>query len=151
MAAGITVRREKLGALRHFFEAEAAQSVAKLRTEEALMIDGAVAAEGASIGLLEEVEQAGPFGAGNASPLFVLPRHRIVDTRVVGQNHLQLQVASPGGKRLKAIAFRAADSPLGAFLMRCGTEQVHLAGSLTANFWNGVKSVEFRVTDAAAP
>ena len=60
MAAGITVERAKLGELRAFFEQRAAAEVFRLQDEESLAIDGALAAEGATLGLLDGLEKAGP-------------------------------------------------------------------------------------------
>ena len=45
-------------------------------------IDAALAAEGATLALLEALEKAGPFGAGHVAPVFVLPRHRLEDARL---------------------------------------------------------------------
>ncbi|PZO75536.1 MAG: single-stranded-DNA-specific exonuclease RecJ, partial [Mesorhizobium amorphae] len=149
MAAGITLRRENLAALRAFFEQEAQTAVSKLLADETLALDAAVSAEGATLALLDEIEAAGPFGAGHPAPTFVLPRHRVADMRVVGANHLQLQLSSPGGGRIKAMAFRAADTQLAHFLRQHQGEPLHFAGSLSGNFWNGVRRVEFRVSDVA--
>ncbi len=149
MAAGITVRREKLGALRAFFEAEAADAVTRLRGDEALMVDAALSAEGATLGLLDEIERAGPYGPGHAAPVFVLPRHRAAEIRPVGANHLQVRLASPGGGSIRAMAFRAAGSDLGRFLEQQAGRPIHVAGSLTVNHWNGTRSAQFRIVDAA--
>nr|WP_274629568.1 single-stranded-DNA-specific exonuclease RecJ [Mesorhizobium shangrilense] len=149
MAAGITVERAKLGALRAFFEDRAQAAVAKLRDEETLKIDAAVAAEGATESLLDSLEAAGPYGAGHPAPAFAVPRHRIVDARLVGANHIRVELRSDGGGRLQAMAFRAADTDLGDFLVRNRGSTVHLAGTLSSNYWNGVRRVQFRVLDAA--
>ncbi|MFC5037749.1 single-stranded-DNA-specific exonuclease RecJ [Tianweitania sediminis] len=151
MAAGITVERAKLGALRAFFE-ERARDVHALRADETLPIDGALSAEGANFSMLDALDKAGPYGAGHVAPTVVLPRHRIADLREVGNGgHLRVQLRSETGGGLSAMAFRCADSPLGAFLRRNSGELVHVAGSLSANYWNGSKSIQFRITDAAAP
>ena len=113
MAAGITVERDKLGELRAFFEERAAADVFRLQDEESLPIDGALAAEGATHGLLDALEKAGPFGAGHVAPVFVLPRHRLADARPVGTNHIRADLQSDGGGRIQAIAFRAVDTALG--------------------------------------
>ncbi|MGB3540234.1 MAG: single-stranded-DNA-specific exonuclease RecJ [Mesorhizobium sp.] len=149
MAAGITVEREKLGALRAFFEEQAAADVFRLRDEEALHIDAALAAEGATLDLLDALERAGPFGAGHVAPVFVLPRHRLVDARLVGASHIRVDLQSESGGRVQAIAFRAVDTALGDFLFRNRGKTVHVAGSLSGNYWNGNKSVQFRIIDAA--
>jgi len=149
MAAGITVERAKLGELRAFFEEKAAVEVKKLRDEESLPIDAALSAEGATQALLDLLEKAGPFGAGYPPPTFVLPRHRIADTRVVGTGHLRVDLQSDAGRKLQAIAFRAVDTPLGDFLARSRGSHVHVAGNIQASYWNGTRSVQFRISDAA--
>ncbi len=149
MAAGITVERDKLGALRAFFEEHAAQDVFRLQGEEALSIDAALAAEGATLDLLDSLEKAGPFGAGHVAPVFVLPRHRLVDARLVGTNHIRAELQSQSGGRVQAIAFRAADTALGDFLLGNRGQLVHVAGSLSGNYWNGNRTVQLRIIDAA--
>ncbi|WP_353641251.1 single-stranded-DNA-specific exonuclease RecJ [Mesorhizobium sp. WSM2239] len=149
MAAGITVQREKLGELRAFFEARASADVFRLQDEESLGIDAALAADGATPSLLEALERAGPFGAGHLPPVFVLPRHRVADVRFVGANHIRADLQSDAGGRVQAIAFRAVDTPLGDFLIKSRGAYIHVAGSLSANYWNGNKTVQFRLIDAA--
>ncbi|RRI02281.1 single-stranded-DNA-specific exonuclease RecJ [Mesorhizobium tamadayense] len=149
MAAGITVERAKLGALRAFFEERAAADVFRLHSEESLAIDGALAAEGATLALLNALEKAGPFGAGHIAPVFVLPRHRLADARPVGTNHIRADLQSQSGGKLQAIAFRAVDTALGEFLFKNRGKTVHVAGSLSGNYWNGNRTVQFRITDAA--
>ncbi|RWM38628.1 single-stranded-DNA-specific exonuclease RecJ [Mesorhizobium sp.] len=149
MAAGITVERAKLGALRAFFEERAAADVFRLQSEESLAIDGALAAEGATLALLDALEKAGPFGAGHIAPVFVLPRHRLADARPIGTNHIRADLQSQSGGNIQAIAFRAVDTALGEFLFKNRGKTVHVAGSLSANHWNGNRTVQFRITDAA--
>ncbi|MER9465241.1 single-stranded-DNA-specific exonuclease RecJ [Mesorhizobium sp. M0482] len=149
MAAGITVERAKLGQLRAFFEERAAVDVFRLQGEESLAIDGALAAEGATLALLDALEKAGPFGAGHVAPVFALPRHRLVDARAVGSNHIRADLQSESGGRIQAIAFRAVDTALGEFLFKNRGKPVHVAGSLSGNHWNGNRTVQFRIVDAA--
>ncbi len=149
MAAGITVEREKLGALRAFFEEQAGDAVSKLREEDALHIDAALSADGATFELCDALEKAGPFGAGHPAPMLALPRHRIVDVRTVGTGHVRVELVSDAGGRLSAIAFRAADSDLGRFLLGRRGKVVHIAGNLATNHWNGAQQIQFRIIDAA--
>jgi single-stranded-DNA-specific exonuclease len=149
MAAGITLRRERLGALRAFLERNAAPAVAQLRQEDRLQIDAAVSAEGATLSLVETLARAGPYGTGHAAPMFVVPRHRLQDVRPVGTSHLRLSLRSGAGGVLQAMAFRAADTELGAFLLARRGEEIHVAGQLSVNHWNGSRSIQLRVVDAA--
>ncbi len=149
MAAGITVERAKLGELRAFFEQRAAADVFRLQDEESLKIDGALAAEGATLTLVDALEKAGPFGAGHVPPVFVLPRHRIADARLVGTAHIRIDLRSESGGRVQAMAFRAAETPLGDFLFRNRDRAIHVAGSISVNHWNGSRTAQFRIIDAA--
>ena len=149
MAAGITVERAKLGALRAFFEERAAADIFRLQDEESLLVDGALAAEGATLALIDALEKAGPFGAGHLPPVFVLPRHRLVDARPVGTNHIRAELQSEAGGRLQGMAFRSIETPLGDFLLKNRGRTIHIAGALSANHWNGNRTVQFRIADAA--
>lgn len=149
MAAGITVEKDKLGALRAFFEERAAEDVFRLQDKESLLIDGALAAEGVTLQLLDTLEKAGPYGTGHVAPVFALPRHRLVDARLVGANHIRAELRSESGGRIQGIAFRAADSALGDFLFKSRGATIHTAGSLSSNYWNGNRSAQFRIVDAA--
>ncbi|PSJ65582.1 single-stranded-DNA-specific exonuclease RecJ [Kumtagia ephedrae] len=149
MAAGITVQRARLGELRAYFEEQAAADVSRLRDEETLLVDAALSAEGATQALLDALEQAGPFGAGYPAPTFVLPRHQLRDVRPVGGSHLRLDLRSDAGGSLQAMAFRAAGTELGEFLGRSRGARIHVAGQVQANYWNGARSVQFRIVDAA--
>lgn len=149
MAAGITVERAKLGELRAFFEQRAAADVFRLQDEESLKIDGALAAEGATLNLVDALEKAGPFGAGHVPPVFVLPRHRIADARLVGTAHIRIDLRSESGGKVQAMAFRAAETPLGDFLFRNRDRAIHVAGSISVNHWNGSRTAQFRIVDAS--
>jgi single-stranded-DNA-specific exonuclease len=150
MAAGITVERDKLGALRAFFEEKAAADVFRLQDQESLLIDGALSAEGVTLQLLDSLDKAGPFGTGHVAPVFALPRHRLVDARQVGTNHIRADLQSGSGGRIQAIAFRAVDTALGDFLFKSRGAAVHVAGSLSSNYWNGNRRAQFRIIDAAS-
>ncbi|MBX3570918.1 MAG: single-stranded-DNA-specific exonuclease RecJ [Mesorhizobium sp.] len=150
MAAGITVERSRLGELRAFFEEHAGETVFELRDADSLKIDAAVSADGATLTLAEELERAGPFGSGHPQPILALPRHRVADIRTVGNGgHLRVELRSEAGGRIAAMAFRAAETDLGAFLTASRGRLVHVAGTLSINYWNGSSSPQLRIVDAA--
>lgn len=149
MAAGLTVERANLGRLRSFFEERADKSVRELTATRTMKIDGALSASGATIALADLLEQAGPYGAGHPQPVFALAAHRLVDVRQVGVNHLKLTLEGPDRGRIEGMAFRAADAPLGAFCMSRRGQALHVAGTVSADQWQGTRRVQFRVSDAA--
>lgn len=149
MAAGLTVERGNLGKLRAFFTEKAERQVPGLVANETLKIDGALGASGATVDLIDQLETAGPYGSGHPQPIFALPSHRLRDLRLVGQSHIKITLEAQDGGRLDGIAFRAVETPLGELLMSSRGSQIHVAGTLGADHWQGNRRVQLRVTDAA--
>ena len=149
MAAGLTVERSNLGKLRAFFTEKAEKQVAGLVANETLKIDGALGASGATVELIDRLETAGPYGSGHPQPVFALPSHRLRDSRLVGQSHIKITLESMDGGRVDGIAFRAAETPLGDLPLSPRGAQIHVAGTLGADHWQGSRRVQLRVTDAA--
>ncbi len=149
MAAGLTVERSQLGALRAFFEDHAAGTVRQLTANRALKIDGALAASGATLELMDQLDTAGPYGAAHPQPILAMPGHRLIDARVVGQDHVRLQLADATGAKMSAIAFRASGTPMGSALLDGRGRRFHFAGTLSVDHWQGNRRIQMRVLDAA--
>lgn len=152
MAAGVSLRPGDLGPFRAFLAERLGPSVVTARAASALQVDAALTARGASVDLLHSLEKAGPFGAGNPSPVFAFPAHRARFPQVVGKGgHVSFTLASDDGAKLKAIAFRAAGTALGDILMRDGDQPLHFAGALSIDHYQGREQPQFRLTDIARP
>ena len=149
MAAGVTLRRDALGAFRAFLEDALASAVTAARREDALLIDGAVAAAAANGDTVATIARAGPFGAGNPEPVIAFPAHTLVYAEEVGQGHMRVRLRSGDGAIVNAIAFRALGQPLGTALAQSRGRSVHAAGSLVLDRWNGVERVQLRLLDLA--
>lgn len=147
MAAALSAERGRLDALIDFLDSRLTPEVA-LRPDRGLYeVDAVMGPAGMTPDFHALVERAGPFGAGNPEPVIVVPDARVVDVRLVGENHVSVVVMC-GNDRLKAIAFRAADRPLGEALVQKG-RPIHLAGKLLANDWQGRRTIELSIEDAA--
>ena len=151
MAGGITLRRANLGALRAFLEARLAPDIRAADAGRTLHIDSALTERGATRLFVEELERAGPFGSGNPAPVFAFPSHRIVFADRAGNGHVRISMSSDGGGRLKAIAFRCADSPLGQALLASRGKPLHVAGTLCLDHWGGSARPQLRILDVAEP
>ncbi len=148
MAAGFTVEAHRIDELRAFFRDSAGAHVPQ---RERLMIEGSLAVTGATLEVARIMETLGPFGAGHREPMLALLGCRIVKASVVGEKHVSCIVAAEqgGGSSLKAIAFRATSSALGATLLSSQGRIFHLAGRLGVDRWQGRELPKFEVLDAA--
>ena len=151
MAAGITLKKERLAEFRAFVETALAATVADARHANELFIDGAVTARAVTTDFVNTLNRAGPFGAGNPEPLIALPSHQLVYADEVGQAHLRLRFKSGDGSFVNGIAFRSIGQKLGNALVENRGQMLHVAGSLTVDRWQGSERAQMRVTDVAVP
>ena len=149
MAAGLTVARDQLEpAMARLSELLAKQGAGQAGPAD-LRLDGVLMPGGATVGLIEQIEQAGPFGAGAPAPRFALPDLQVRHVRRVGESHLKLSLNDGMGGKIDAIAFGAFDTNLGPSLSDHGGARFHFAGRLEVNTWGGRQSVQLRLDDAA--
>lgn len=150
MAAGFSVAEDKLWAFRDFLAEHIADQLAGERLAPEIGIDGAVSPEGATVELIELLDAAGPFGSGNPRPRFVLPSVKPMKADIVGTDHVRCFLGAPeGGAWLKAIAFRAAGTPVGEALLNARGGVLHVAGHLNIDTWQGNRKPQFIIEDAA--
>ncbi|MCB1547473.1 MAG: single-stranded-DNA-specific exonuclease RecJ [Hyphomicrobiaceae bacterium] len=151
MAAGLTVRKERLEALTAFLRAELIDAASSARAAAALEIDGAQTAGSVTEEFIGLLERAGPYGAGNPTPRFAFPVHRVKYAKVVGETHVRCVLEASDGARLDAVAFRAVGSELGTLLLGAAGMPLHVAGSLKRDTWGGRQRIELHIEDVADP
>ena len=150
MAAGFTVAADKLDALREFLIERLGDGLDRETLVPELSVDGALSAAAAQRELIGHIDRLAPFGAANPEPRFVFPALRVAHAELVGNAHLRCTLADPlDGARLPAIAFRAAETPLGHFLADTRGAAIHLAGHLRRDTWRGGDAVQLTIDDAA--
>jgi len=149
MAAGLTVGRDKLEALRLFLIERAVAALGQNAPAPRLQIDGVLAPGGVIRDFADLLEAAAPFGQGNPAPRFVVPDLTVGKADVVGKNHVRCFFSGRDGGRVQGIAFRSADSALGRALLDSYGEPLHIAGRLRADDWQGRQRVQLMIEDAA--
>jgi single-stranded-DNA-specific exonuclease len=148
MAAGLTVPTERLAELRQFLEESLTAEVENLR-DPSLAVDGALTASGATLDLIELLEQAGPYGSAHPSPMFVFPAHKVIYADQAGTDHVRCTLVASDGTKLKAIAFRALNTELGELLLSERNHPIHIAGRLVADEWGAKRVPSLQIEDAA--
>jgi len=151
MAAGLTMAKERCGTVREFMADRLRASALQARDAAALDVDGALTPHAVTHDLMALLERAGPYGQGNPQPRFGFGAHIVKFAKVVGETHVRCALQSSDGARLDAIAFRAADQPLGQLLLNAGGLPVHVVGTLRRDTWGGRDKLELFIDDAADP
>lgn len=147
MAAGFSVAASAIDEFRAFLD-QRITSAGGLPGKPDMLLDGAIAARGATLGLANEIANLAPFGPGNAEPRLALENVQIQYADIVGKDHVKVRLTSEGGGNVDAIAFRAVGSELGSALQKSAGRTLHVAGRLKTNTWQGRTGVSFHIEDA---
>ncbi|MBN9538323.1 MAG: single-stranded-DNA-specific exonuclease RecJ [Reyranella sp.] len=150
MAAGLTVSRTALAELIHFLDARIGPQLGAAPAVRELGIDAALAPAAATQELVDMIERAGPFGAGNALPRFALTGVRVSYAQPVGEGHVRCTLVGAQRGRVEAIAFRAGQTALGPALLDSARPVLHVAGALRIDRFGGRESVRLQIDDAAS-
>ncbi|GLR47120.1 single-stranded-DNA-specific exonuclease RecJ [Sphingomonas astaxanthinifaciens DSM 22298] len=150
MAAGVTVAPGGVEPLRRYLSDRLAEDVAAATANRALLLDTLCAPRGVAGGLCDALDAAGPYGVGWPQPRVAAGEARLMGVGVVGNGHVRGLALGADGARFKWIAFRAADTPLGAALLSMsGDQKLWLAGTVHRDTWNGGDKAELHLEDAA--
>jgi single-stranded-DNA-specific exonuclease len=148
MAAGMTLRADSIPEFSVWLCETLAEETRLAEAADALDIDALTGCGAAAQGLLDLFSRLEPFGPGAPEPVVALADVRIERAEPVRGGHVRCVVADGYGGRLKAIAWRAGDTPVGRRLLAAGPS-VHLAGRLKRDEWNGRSGVQLEIEDVA--
>ncbi len=150
MAAGLTVAEADVPALAAFLDDRLAAAVDRAREDRALLLDAVLAPGGVTPDLVRSLEAGGPYGAGWPSPRVAAGPVRLVKVDIVGNGHIRAIATGDDGRGFKAVAFRAADTPLGQTLLACAPHRrLWLAGRAKIDDWGSRPAAELHLDDAA--
>lgn len=145
MAAGLTIRRDRVEAFRERLNAVATAhlTIDDLGPEQ--RVDLEIAADAVSDDLERWGRHLEPCGMGNPAPVFGIRQVQLAEARVVGSNHLKAKIAAGQG-HLDVIAFNWWDRA--ASFSGSGVP-VDVAFRLERNTWRDRTSLQARVLSLA--
>lgn len=150
MAAGLTIDPTRLDELADWLDARLGVTVSAAMTNQAMLLDLAIAPGGLSPALVDSLESAGPYGMGWPGPRVAVGPVRMVKADLVGTDHVRLIVRGDDGASFKGIAFRAASTELGQTLLHATHHRrLWLAGRARIDDWSNRPQAELHVDDAA--
>ncbi len=144
-AAGITIKPEHIPALRRRLNEHAAGCLSEEDLQPCVHIDAELPTQKVTFELIGELSALEPYGAGNPRPVFLARNLCILsEPRLIGQRHLKVNIAGPGGRPLEAIWWngweRMADFKNGA----------DLAYTIETSNWTGETFLQLSIQDVRA-
>ncbi|MEO5868054.1 MAG: single-stranded-DNA-specific exonuclease RecJ [Sphingomonas sp.] len=150
MAAGLTIAEDQLEAFADFLEERLDAAVTRSIGDRALLLDALLAPGGVTPALVEAMDAGGPYGMGWPQPRVAAGPFRIVKADVVGNGHVRVIVSGDDKSTLKAVAFRTAETALGAALLGAPPHRrLWLAGRAKIDDWGARPAAELHIDDAA--
>lgn len=142
LAAGLTVRRDRIAAFREQIN-EYVKTKATGAVGAVLDIDAVLSLADATMPLAEQLSALEPFGVGNPLPRFLVQNATVERiTELGGGKHLKLTVTD-GSRSLYALLFSTARSEIDF----CEGDRIDLVCTLDINEYRDVRSVQLTVQD----
>jgi single-stranded-DNA-specific exonuclease len=151
MAAGIRIAPGGLAMFAQAMTERLRAGMSEMPSHPELLIDATLTAAAARADLVTALEDAGPYGSAAPEPMVALPSHLLADVGIVGNGHVRARWKAGDGVILGAIAFRAAETPLGQALLSSRGARLHVAGTLSIDRWGGGERAQMRMVDIAVP
>ena len=144
MAAGLQIREEKIADFQNAFESVIQRTTSPDALTPVINIDCELDFTSISDGLIDELESLMPYGTGNPEPLFLARNVKVLNSKIVGQNHRRMFLSQASGyvrTTIPAIQFNveADDAQKTSF------DQIVFR--LHYNRWNGKKSPQMVIED----
>ncbi len=145
-AAGLTIKREHVDALRQRLNEHAARCLSEEDLQPVLHIDAEIAPEFVTLELAGELQQLEPFGVGNRRPVVMTKGLRITrDPLVMKERHLKLRIASNEGRQFEVVWWNGVEESIEQTL-RPNT-RIELAYTIEANTWRNETRLQLIAQD----
>jgi single-stranded-DNA-specific exonuclease len=142
MAAGFTIRNDKLSTLQKKLLAIAETDLAQIDLRPTLEIDAIIRFDQITQDLLNHLDKMEPTGQSNPPALFMAKNIACLRKKIVGKNsdHLHMSL-SDGNQVFNAIGFGLGDK-LGSI-----TNKIDIVFHLSENQYRGTKEIQLQVLD----
>ncbi|HYE11265.1 MAG TPA: DHHA1 domain-containing protein, partial [Patescibacteria group bacterium] len=144
MAAGLTIKADKIGAFRKKINEVAEEMLQGKELIPELLVDYRLEPADISLQVAKQLKNLEPFGMGNPNPNFVCRNMQILDRRLVGANskHLSLNLYD-GNNNIKAIAFNMGN----LYNVLSIGKKIDIICCMDINLWNNNENVQLVIKD----
>ena len=147
MAGGFVIKKDKI----EFFRELLIKNYEKLNTNLShnlnIYLDSIIAPSALNEKFFDEINYLGPFGSGNTEPKFVIENIKVINSYIVGNNHIKSILIGKDGSKFKSFAWNAINGPLEPLLDSKNKKRINIAGKMRLNEWKGKRDVEFMIED----
>lgn len=146
MAAGLSIRPDRIERFCHAFEREAKQRLTPEHMIAEMIVDCQLDLTDISPVLIDELSSMQPFGNAVPEPLFLAEDVKVVFSQAVGENHRRMRLIQAGCREDQAMnAIQFNIDPLAS----ATDVYKRILFRLRWNYWNGNRSPQMIIEDAS--
>ena len=144
MAAGFTIRTERIDELRESMNKEAERILGMDKLMPEIFVDYKLRPADITLDTVKQLKCMEPFGTGNTSPVFVYRGLKVTSSKAVGneRKHLSLMVYD-GVNEIKCIAYNLGNMQKSLSIGK----KIDIICSVENNIWNGIENVQLNIKD----
>ncbi|MFP4212842.1 MAG: single-stranded-DNA-specific exonuclease RecJ [Desulfohalobiaceae bacterium] len=143
-AAGLSLETDRLQELKQLFPQAVTAQLGQVLPGPSLQLEARLGLNMVDLQLVQELDLLQPFGPGNSRPLFCSPALKVQKYKVIGQNHVSLQLRDEkAGVSMPGKAWRQAKQ-LGP---EVAGGNLQLAFTPQLNHFNGLTSIDLVIRD----
>ncbi len=143
MAAGFTIRREKIDEMRWRLNRYAGEVLGEDDFGRTLTADAEIATNQITPGLIKSLSRLEPHGIGNPAPMFLIRKSPLRSIQLLKQKHLKFMIGEE--KVIEALWWNAAEHRSKI----AGARDLSIMCRLEINKWNGRENCQLIVVDVA--
>jgi single-stranded-DNA-specific exonuclease len=146
MAAGFTIYKKNITALKEFLNLTFIKLMSKEILKNTIYIDAKILPSALNESFFNEIDLLSPFGPGNYDPSFMIENVKVLKSKIIQNKHINSILISKDRKSINAICFNAKNTELESYL--CEKKKIlNIVGKLSLNNWLGKKQVQFIIND----
>ena len=146
MAAGFTIYKKNITALKEFLNLTFIKLMSKEMLKNTIYIDAKILPSALNESFFNEIDLLSPFGPGNYDPSFMIENVKVLKSKIIQNKHINSILISKDRKSINTICFNAKNTELESYL--CEKKKIlNIVGKLSLNNWLGKKQVQFIIND----
>ena len=149
MAGGLTMAPDKVDAFREFMRDRVSDDVAQALKNDSLKVDFVLSLSAIDNDLMQTIESVGPYGAGNAQPVFAFSSLSVSYAKRLKNDHVRFTLVDASGRSISGICFQAGEAGIDEALLLAGSQKFHAVGQIKPNVWQGRTRIDFHLQDLA--
>jgi single-stranded-DNA-specific exonuclease len=144
MAAGFTIKKNKLKALDEFIQKDYNNKI--LNRDLTFKYESQISASAVSIKFVDEINKLEPFGNNNFIPIFLIKNIRIIKSSIINEKHISVILKPNIGSAIKSICFNCINTRIGDYLLFY-KKDIKIIAEINENIWNNKKTVQLNIKD----